>query len=78
VDEPTEGLAPLIVAEVEKILVEIQASGTAVLLVEQALDTAFALATRAYVMSKGKVVWSGNMDALKTGDEDSQRHLLAV
>jgi branched-chain amino acid transport system ATP-binding protein len=78
VDEPTEGLAPLIVAEVEKILVEIQASGTAVLLVEQALDTAFMLATRAYVMSKGKVVWSGNMDALKAGDEDSQRHLLAV
>jgi branched-chain amino acid transport system ATP-binding protein len=78
VDEPTEGLAPLIVAEVEKILVEIQASGTAVLLVEQALDTAFTLATRAYVMSKGKVVWSGKMDALKAGDEDSHRHLLAV
>ena len=77
IDEPTEGLAPLIVAEVEKMLVEIQASGTSVLLVEQALETAFALASRAYVMSKGRIVWAGSVEALKSDDE-SHRQLLAV
>jgi branched-chain amino acid transport system ATP-binding protein len=77
IDEPTEGLAPLIVVEVEKILAEIQSSGTSILLVEQALETAFALASRAYVMSKGKIVWSGSVEQLKS-DDNSHRELLAV
>jgi branched-chain amino acid transport system ATP-binding protein len=52
VDEPTEGLAPMIVEQVERILGEIHRSGIPVLLVEQSMETALALAQRAYVMSK--------------------------
>ena len=59
VDEPTEGLAPMIVEQVERILGEIHRSGTPVLLVEQSMETALALAQRVYVMSKGQIVFSG-------------------
>lgn len=61
VDEPTEGLAPMIVEQVERILSEIHRSGTSVLLVEQSMETALALAQRVYVMSKGEIVFSGSM-----------------
>lgn len=64
VDEPTEGLAPTIVERVEKILFEVQRSGTGVLLVEQAMETALALAERVYVMAKGAVVFSGTIAEL--------------
>ena len=65
VDEPTEGLAPMIVEQVERILGEVQRSGTPVLLVEQAMETALALAQRVYVMSKGQVVFSGSVQELQ-------------
>jgi len=55
-DEPTEGLAPLIVKEVENIVCEIKASKMTTLLVEQNLQFAAALAERAYIMNKGVVV----------------------
>ena len=75
VDEPTEGLAPMIVARVERILVEMHKSGAGVLLVEQAMETALALAERVYVMSKGTIVFSGSVDALKSNTDIRKQYL---
>ncbi len=75
VDEPTEGLAPMIVEQVERILGEIHRSGIPVLLVEQSMETALALAQRAYVMSKGQVVFSGSMRELQGNDAVRKQYL---
>jgi branched-chain amino acid transport system ATP-binding protein len=75
VDEPTEGLAPMIVEQVERILGEIHRSGIPVLLVEQSMETALALAQRAYVMSKGQVVFSGSMRELQGNDGVRKQYL---
>jgi branched-chain amino acid transport system ATP-binding protein len=75
VDEPTEGLAPMIVEQVERILGEIHRSGIPVLLVEQSMETALALAQRAYVMSKGQVVFSGSMRELQDNDGVRKQYL---
>jgi branched-chain amino acid transport system ATP-binding protein len=77
IDEPTEGLAPMIVEQVERILVEVQKSGVAILLVEQGIETALALASRAYVMAKGTIAWSGSVDALKA-DPNVCREFLSI
>jgi branched-chain amino acid transport system ATP-binding protein len=63
-DEPTEGLAPQLVEEVEALIREVSALGLAILLVEQSIAVARSLATRAYVMAKGAVVFEGGMAAL--------------
>jgi branched-chain amino acid transport system ATP-binding protein len=75
VDEPTEGLAPMIVEQVERILGAIHQSGTPVLLVEQSMETALALAQRVYVMSKGQIVFSGSMRELQTNESVRQQYL---
>ena len=75
VDEPTEGLAPMIVEEVERILDEIHRSGTPVLLVEQSMETALALAQRVYVMSKGQIVFSGSVRDLEVNDAVRKQYL---
>ncbi|TAM92392.1 ABC transporter ATP-binding protein [bacterium] len=59
VDEPSQGLAPLIVEEVYKILEEMKAQGTSILLVEQNALLALKVADRAYVMDEGRIVYSG-------------------
>lgn len=69
VDEPTEGLAPLIVEAVAEIIREINREGLTVLLVEQKLPVALALADRIYVMSKGMVQWQGTPEELQERDE---------
>src|SRR6516165_8763867 len=58
-DEPSEGLAPLVVREIIAVLRALKREGRAVLLVEQNLHTALALADRHYVMSKGEVCFTG-------------------
>ncbi len=75
VDEPTEGLAPMIVEQVERILGEIHGSGTPVLLVEQSMETALALAQRVYVMSKGQIVFSGSVRDLEANDVVRKQYL---
>ena len=59
VDEPTEGLAPLIVEEIARMLLEMKRQGLAILLVEQKLDIALDVADRLYVMGHGEIVFSG-------------------
>jgi branched-chain amino acid transport system ATP-binding protein len=65
VDEPTEGLAPLIVARVAELILEIARRGVAVLLVEQKLQVALEISARVYVMGHGAIVFEGAPGELK-------------
>ena len=73
-DEPSQGLAPLIVEEVFKIVVAARAEGMSVLLVEQNVRAAVAIADRAYVLEDGKVVYEGNAHEFGR-DEERVREL---
>jgi ABC-type polar amino acid transport system ATPase subunit len=55
VDEPTEGLAPILVQNLTEILAQINGRGTTILLVEQTLEVALALSHRLYVMDQGRI-----------------------
>jgi branched-chain amino acid transport system ATP-binding protein len=59
-DEPSQGLAPLIVQEVFRVVVAARDEGISILLVEQNVRAAVAIADRAYVLDDGKVVYSGS------------------
>ncbi len=65
VDEPTEGLAPKVVAEVARLFAEIKRRGVAILLVEQKLAITVGLAERLYVMGHGRVVFAGTPASLR-------------
>jgi branched-chain amino acid transport system ATP-binding protein len=67
-DEPSMGLAPLIVARIFDIIREINEQGTTVLLVEQNAAQALRLATRGYVLETGEIVMSDSADALVSDD----------
>ncbi|WP_018130305.1 ABC transporter ATP-binding protein [Effusibacillus pohliae] len=58
-DEPSEGLSPIMVQEVMKIISTLKAKGLSMLMVEQNLSMALALADRVYILSKGQVVFAG-------------------
>jgi branched-chain amino acid transport system ATP-binding protein len=60
VDEPTEGLAPRLVGRVRELLERIAARGVAILLIEQKLTIALAIAHRVYVMGHGRIVFEGD------------------
>ena len=64
VDEPTEGLSPMMVEHVGRLLMEIARRGVAILLVEQKLTIALKISHRLYVMGHGKIVWEGAPAAL--------------
>lgn len=65
IDEPTEGLAPLIVALVADFLRMLRTRGTSVLLIEQKLTIALEVSQRAYVMGHGHMVFEGTPEALR-------------
>jgi branched-chain amino acid transport system ATP-binding protein len=65
IDEPTEGLAPLIVAKVAELISEIARRGVAILLVEQKLKIALEISARVYVMGHGAIVFEGTPGKLK-------------
>jgi branched-chain amino acid transport system ATP-binding protein len=64
-DEPSLGLAPIIVSRIFKIIKEINQQGTTILLVEQNAKAALRLAHRAYVMETGKIVMQGEASVLE-------------
>jgi branched-chain amino acid transport system ATP-binding protein len=74
-DEPTEGLAPLIVREVEAVIREIKAAGMTILLVEQNLYSALSVADRCYILDQGEVVYEGTPDELRADDAVLRRYL---
>lgn len=74
-DEPTEGLAPVMVQHVEETLLALKAAGLAVLLVEQNLRSALEVADTAYVLETGRVVYSGTAKSLAADKETMHRYL---
>jgi branched-chain amino acid transport system ATP-binding protein len=65
-DEPSEGLAPLIVRELERTMRTLKETGLAIVLVEQNLPLALAVADTAYIISKGRVVFDGDPNVIRT------------
>jgi branched-chain amino acid transport system ATP-binding protein len=76
-DEPSEGLAPLIVREIGRIIQELKREGLSVLLVEQNLALGLSVADRCYVLNKGRVVYEGSSLVLRQ-DEAIKRQYLGV
>jgi len=76
-DEPSEGLAPLIVKEIGNIVQEVKKSSMSILLVEQNLSMALEVVDRVYVMSKGRIEFEGTPAALKA-EKELMLHLLGV
>ena len=74
-DEPSMGLAPILVREIFKIIEDIHAQGTTVLLVEQNARMALSIADRAYVMETGKIVLSGTGEELSNSEEIQKAYL---
>ena len=74
-DEPSLGLAPKIVDEVEQTIARIKARGTTILLVEQNAAMALRLSNRAYVFEAGEIVLTGTGQALKDHPEVSKAYL---
>jgi branched-chain amino acid transport system ATP-binding protein len=68
IDEPTEGLAPIIVQQVGDLIAEIARRGVAILLVEQKLSIALRISHRVYVMGHGRIVFEGTPAELKAND----------
>ncbi|MGL4798118.1 MAG: ABC transporter ATP-binding protein [Cellulosilyticaceae bacterium] len=74
-DEPSMGLAPILVQEIFSIIREINAAGTTVLLVEQNANQALQIANRAYVLETGKVVLEGAGKELLNNEEVKKAYL---
>jgi branched-chain amino acid transport system ATP-binding protein len=77
VDEPTEGLMPLLVEMIAEIIQNINQTGVTVLLVEQNVEMALSISHRAYVIDEGKIQSSGTAKDI-LADEDIQRRYLTV
>ncbi len=75
IDEPTEGLAPLIVKDVLDMLAHVLESGVSILMVEQNFKAAIKVASRFYVMGKGKIVFEGDKDALHAAEDIRKTYL---
>ena len=67
-DEPSEGLAPMIVQEIVKVLARLKQEGLAILLVEQNLPTALTVGDRHHVMNKGEICFTGSSAELERDD----------
>ena len=74
-DEPSEGLAPLIVREIGRILLALKAERLSLLLVEQNYHLALRVADRVYVMNKGQIVYEGTPAGLEVDEEVKRRYL---
>lgn len=74
-DEPSMGLAPLLVREIFDIIVNINKTGTTILLVEQNAKMALSIAHRAYVIETGSIVMSGTGEELAKSDEIKKSYL---
>jgi branched-chain amino acid transport system ATP-binding protein len=74
-DEPSEGLAPVIVARVEQVIRTLREQELSILLVEQNYRLGLAMADHVYILSKGVVVWEGAPQELESSEEIRQTHL---
>ena len=74
-DEPTEGLAPLLVREVGRVIERLKAEGLSILLVERNLSLALRVADRLHILSRGQIVHSSNPAELMANDGVKSRYL---
>jgi branched-chain amino acid transport system ATP-binding protein len=77
-DEPSEGLAPLIVSKIGQIISQLKESGFSILLVEQNYPMALKVADYAYIISKGMIVYESTIDELKENEEIKVKYLCAT
>ena len=78
IDELSGGLMPLLVDALMDILRAINAEGITILLVEQDLEVALALATRCYVLDQGRIQFAGSVGALRADRDIQQRYLVVA
>jgi branched-chain amino acid transport system ATP-binding protein len=74
-DEPSEGLAPLVVREIGRTLERLKAERLSILLVEQNYHLALRVADRTYVMNKGQIVYQGTPASLEAAEDVKRRYL---
>ena len=74
-DEPSMGLAPILVQQIFDIIKELHAAGTTILLVEQNAEMALEIADRAYVLESGRIKLSGTGEELAKSDEIKKAYL---
>jgi branched-chain amino acid transport system ATP-binding protein len=74
-DEPSEGLAPIIVQEVGRIIARLKTMGISILLVEQNINMALRVADYVYIIDKGKIVYESSPDALRMDEEAKAKYL---
>jgi len=74
-DEPSEGLAPVIIQKIGDVINEIKESGCSVLLVEQNLALALGVADYVYIISKGGIVYEGTSEELRDNEKVKARYL---
>ena len=74
-DEPSEGLAPLIVTEVGRTIARLKAEGQSILLVEQNIKLAFGLADDVVILNTGRVAFTGRVDAVRDNETLITQHL---
>ena len=74
-DEPTEGLAPLIVRDVRDAIVAVNRQGVAIVLVEQKLAIPLEISNRMYVVDHGAIAWSGTTDEFRADRANIERNM---
>lgn len=74
-DEPSEGLAPMIVREIGELVLRLKSDGLAVLLVEQNLSLALGVCDYVYVVSKGEIVYQSTPDELRSDKQKQNKYL---
>ena len=74
-DEATEGLAPLVRAEIYRSIASLKAEGLSILIIDKDVKALTRVADRHYILEKGRVVWSGDSAGLSANQEIQHRHL---
>ena len=75
-DEPTEGLAPLIVLDLEQQILKLRDAGISILLSEQNVRSALKMITRAYVIDNGRIRFEGTVKDLESNEEVKRKYLM--
>jgi len=75
-DEPTEGLAPLIIKELEKQILAMRDAGISILLSEQNVKSALKLINRVYVIDNGRIRFEGTVADLEANEEIKKKYLM--
>ncbi len=74
-DEPSEGLAPVIIDQVGDIVCKLKETGLSILMVEQNISLAYRVADKILIMNKGTIVWEGTPEQLQHNEEIQHQYL---